>query len=347
MLKITQLLCCMLMASAAVIVSQASAAETSQQLYAKAKKEGTVVWYASSPRTDVAERIGRAFEAHYKGIKAVVVRTTAQTIFQRLTMDLRSNHPIADVFTTSDAGHIVELKRQKMLQQWIPPNANNMMAAFRKYNDKEGYAYTPFGGVIGITYNTKFVSKEEAPKDWPDLLETKWKNRIAIGHPGFSGYAGTWAVQMTQMYGWTFFEKLNKLNPQVGRSITDTVTMLNSGERWIGVSNLAAGIESAQKGNPIGIVYPKSGTILMTTPTGLMKNAPHPNAGKLFMNWLLTSEAQQIIADSGYEHVIKNGVKTKPGAISLENVVTVRPTSEEIVKGIPEVKDKFRDTFGI
>ena len=152
---------------------------------------------------------------------------------------------------------------------------------------------------------------------------------------------------MDKMYGWKFFETLNKLNAQVGRSITDTVTMLNSGERWVGVSNLAAGIASAEKGNPIGIIYPKSGTILMTTPTGLLKNAPHPNAGKLFMNWLLTPEAQQIIANSGYEHVIKKGVKTKPNAISLENVVTVRPTPEEIVKGIPEVKDKFRDTFGI
>ena len=117
MLKITQLLCCILMFSAAAAGSTAYAAETDQQLYANAKKEGSVVWYASSPRTGIAEQLGRAFEARYKGIKAVVVRTTAQTIFQRLTMDMRSNHPIADVFTTSDVGHIVELKRQKMLEQ--------------------------------------------------------------------------------------------------------------------------------------------------------------------------------------------------------------------------------------
>ena len=178
-------------------------------------------------------------------------------------------------------------------------------------------------------------------------MNPKWKNHISIGHPGFSGYAGTWAVQMNDMYGWDFFEKLNALNPHVGQSISDTVTMLNSGERWIGVSNIAAGLESADKGNPIGAVYPKSGTVIMTTPTGLLKNAPHPNAAKLFLNWLLTPQAQQIIADARYEHAVKEGVKNKPGTIALDDIKVVRPSPEEIKKGIPEVKDKFRDTFGI
>lgn len=327
--------------------AQVSAAETDKVLYEKAKAEGQVVWYASSPRTSVAEKMGRAFEAHYKGIKAVVVRTTAQTIFQRLSMDLRSNNPIADVFTTSDAGHIVELKRKGLLTSWTPPNVVNMISAFRKYNDKDGYAYVVFGGIIGITYNTKLVSAVDAPKDWPDLLNPKWENQVTIGHPGFSGYAGTWVVQMNNMYGWSFFEKLEALNPHVGRSITDTVTMLNSGERSIGVSNLAAGIASADKGNPIGVVYPKSGTVFMPTPTGLMKSSPHPNAGKLFLNWLLSPEAQQLIADVRYEPAVKKGVKTQPGSIDLDTIKLVRPTPEEIVKGIPEVKEKFRDTFGI
>lgn len=326
---------------------QPAAAETEQELYDKAKAEGKVVWYASTPRTDVAEKMGRAFEAHYKGVQAVVVRTTAQTIFQRLTMDTRARNPIADVFTTTDSGHIAALKNEGLLQSWTPPYAANMMPAFSRFNDKDGCAYAIFGGVIGITYNTKFVSAADAPKDWTDLLDPKWKDHVTIGHPGFSGYVGTWAVQMNQMYGWSFFEKLNALNPHVGRSITDTVTMLNSGERWIGVSNLGSAIASADKGNPIGVIYPKSGAVLMTSPTGLMKNAPHPYAGKLFLNWLLSPEAQQLISDVRYEHSIKSGVKVKPGSVDLDTLKLVRPTAEEIAKGIPEVKEKFRDTFGI
>lgn len=347
MTKLLRYLSLGVVAASALAATTATWAQTDTELYEQAKQEGAVVWYASSPRTDIAETIGRAFEARFPGVQATVVRTTAQTNFQRLSMDLRSNNLIADVFTTTDVGHITELKRQDALLAWTPPNVSNMMNAFSKYNDKEGYAYSPFGGVIGITYNTNFVSEADAPKDWPDLLDPKWKNRLSIGHPGFSGYVGTWTVQMDLMYGWDFFEKMNALDPHVGRSITDTVTMLNSGERWLGVSNLAAGIASADKGNPIGVVYPKSGTVLMTTPTALLKNSPHPNAGKLFLNWLLSTEGQQLIADARYEHVIKEGVTPAPGGIALDDVEVVRPSDEEIVKGIPEVKEKFRDTFGI
>ena len=74
------------------------------------------------------------------------------------------------------------------------------------------------------------MKEADAPKNWTDLLDPKWKDKIALGHPGFSGYVGTWAVTLRKLYGWDFFEKLAKNNPQVGRSINDTVTMLNAGE---------------------------------------------------------------------------------------------------------------------
>ena len=75
------------------------------------------------------------------------------------------------------------------------------------------------------------MKEADAPKNWTDLLDPKWKDKIALGHPGFSGYVGTWVVTLRKLYGWDFFEKLAKNNPQVGRSINDTVTMLNAGER--------------------------------------------------------------------------------------------------------------------
>ena len=57
--------------------------------------------------------------------------------------------------------------------------------------------------------------------------------KVSIGHPGFSGYVGTWVVQMKKLYGWDYFKKLEQNKPRIGRSINDTVTMLNAGERIV------------------------------------------------------------------------------------------------------------------
>jgi len=85
---------------------------------------------------------------------------------------------------------------------------------------------------VTITYNNSLVAEKDAPKNWPDLLDPRWKDKVAIGHPAFSGYVGTWVVLMRKLYGWQYFEKLEKNKPQIGRSINDTVTMLNAKERW-------------------------------------------------------------------------------------------------------------------
>ena len=67
------------------------------------------------------------------------------------------------------------------------------------------------------------------------------------GRPsGFSGFVGTWVVQMNKLYGWDYFEQLATLKPHVGRSIIDTVTVLLSGERSVGASPIRAG--STQRG---------------------------------------------------------------------------------------------------
>ena len=84
----------------------------------------------------------------------------------------------------------------------------------------------------------------------------------------------------------------------------------------------------------------------MVSPTGILKNAPSPNAGKLFMEFLLSKEAGEVQVKDQDLSVIK-GVKPAPGAKPLEEIKVIRPTEDEIAKGIPEVKEKFRETFGV
>jgi iron(III) transport system substrate-binding protein len=190
------------------------------------------------------------------------------------------------------------------------------------------------------------VAPSEAPKKWTDLADPKWKNKVSIGHPGFSGYVGTWVVQMKKLYGWDYFKKLEVNKPRIGRSINDTVTMLNAKESIVAAGPSATTLESKAKGNPLAIVYPEDGAILMVSPSSILKNAPAPNTAKLFMEYLLSKDCNEIILKNHQDPVNKH-VKPAAGAKPLTQVKTIRPSYEEIDKGIPEVIELFRDTFGI
>ncbi|HEX2216870.1 MAG TPA: substrate-binding domain-containing protein [Xanthobacteraceae bacterium] len=317
-----------------------------KELYEPAKKEGELTWYTAHSNDITAQALGRKFEEMFPGIKVQVVRTTAQVAFQRVSQELRAGAMQVDVLSSTDMGHYVFLKDKGHLEKYVPANAEKVLDTYKNF-DPDGFSHITSAGMIGMGFNTEKVKENEIPKNWTDLLDTKWKERIALGHPGFSGYVGTWTVQMRKMYKWDFFEKLAKNNPQVGRSINDTVTMLNSGERWIaGTSPNATLLLSAQRGNPLKMIYPPDGTVLIIAPSGIMKGVKHPNAAKLFMEFLLSVEASKIWVDE-FNESMRPEVTPPAGVTSAKDVKTIRPSVEEITKEIPQVIKQWRDTFGV
>jgi iron(III) transport system substrate-binding protein len=317
-----------------------------KQLYEAAKKEGEFTVYTAHYNTEEAAALCAAFEKKYAGIKCNFVRTTAQVAFQRLQQDMQANVAVASVFSSTDVSHYPDLKKRGLLLQYRPNNLDKIVDSLRQYNDKDNYYSVTAAALMVISYNNSLVSEKDAPKNWPDLLNPKWKGKISIGHPAFSGYVGTWTVLMRKLYGWQYFEKLEKNQPQIGRSVNDTVTMLNAKERSVAASSEATTLLSRDKGNPLSVIYPQDGSLLMVSPSAIPKNAPAPNAGKLYIEFLLDKEAAEVQVKTHSLSVIK-GIKPAVGAKPLEEIKVVRPTEEEITTGIPEVKEQFRNTFGV
>jgi iron(III) transport system substrate-binding protein len=315
-------------------------------LYEAAKKEKQFTVYTAHYNTESIANLCAVFDKKYPGVKCNFVRTTAQVAFQRFQQDLKANIAVASVFSSTDVGHYPDLKKKGLLTPYTPHNLSKMVDSLKQYNDKDNQYWVTAAALVVITYNNSLVKEADAPKNWPDLLNPKWKDKVSIGHPAFSGYVGTWTVLMTKLYGWDYFVKLEKNSPQIGRSINDTVTMLNAKERWVAAGPEATTLLSKDKGNPLSVIYPTDGSLLMVSPTGIPKNAPSPNAGKLFVEFLLDREAAESQVKDHSLSVIK-GIKPSPGAKPVEEIKLIRPTEEEITKGIPEVKEKFRNLFGV
>jgi iron(III) transport system substrate-binding protein len=318
-----------------------------KELYDSAKKEGgELTWYTAHSDDITAQALGRSFESIYPGIKVNVLRTTAQVAYQRITQEIKASAVQCDVFSSTDLGHSVELKAKGAFEKYIPENASKVLDIYKGY-DPAGYYFVTSAGMIGIGYNTAKVKQADAPKNWTDLLDPRWNNDIALGHPGFSGYVGTWALTLRNQYGWQFFEKLAKNNPRVGRSINDTVTMLNAGESAIaGCGPVGTLLESVQKGNPLAMVYPTDGTVLIIAPSSIMKGSKHLNAARLFMEFLMSAGASQIWVDH-FNESIRPEILASKDAKSAKDLKIIRPTVAEITKGIPEVIKQWRETFGV
>lgn len=313
-------------------------------LEAAARKEGELTWYVSQINGPTAEAAASAFTKLYPEIKVNAVRITTQVAYQRVNQELQRGTPICDVFSTTDIAQYKALKQKGQLLKVAPPNAAGLSKAFQNF-DPDGYYYPTYAGQVVIAYNTAKVKPEEAPKNWPDVLDPKWQGKVAVGHPGFSGYAGNWVVLMNKLYGWDYFKKLEKNDPLVTRSIIDTVTYLNSGERWVAVSPSASALESADRGNPVAVVYPTDGAILMIAPSAILAQAPHPSAARLFLDFLLSADYARIAVKSRGE-ALRPDVPSLPGVKTVDEIKTIRATERESIDGIPKAIEDWRDTFG-
>jgi iron(III) transport system substrate-binding protein len=331
-------------ALAAGIPFRAHAEGITPDLLAAARREGSVTWYIAQVDTETAEAMGRVFTEQFPGVAVSVIRTTGQVAYERLLQDLKNNSPQCDVFSSTDIAQYVALKQKGALANYTPAGAATLLPAFTKAAEP-GYMYPATATSHLLIYNTAKVKPADAPKSWPDLLDPKWKGRVATGHPGFSGCTGIWVLALTKAYGWGYFEKLAANNPRVGRSGNDPVTLINAGECLVGPAPANTAFQQVDKGNPVLPVYPTDGATLCLGPSSVMASAPHPAAARLFMEWLLSNDfARLSVAKHG--DPVHPGLELTSGQKPLDQVPILALSVAEIAKGVPEVVEQWRDTFG-
>jgi iron(III) transport system substrate-binding protein len=314
-------------------------------LYAAAKKEGKLVYYTVFFNQDVVNEIGAAFTKKYPGIQFEGTRKVAGTLFQQLNQEMQAGVKNCDVFGTTDLGQMIKLNSQQKLLQYQPSGKEAVQPQFRNLNPANFYQT---GAIIPIVigYNTQKLKPAEIPKSWKELLNPRYKDKIATGSGAASGQVGTWALAMEQqMGGWNaYFPAFNKLNPKLGRSINDAVADVISGERSLGIVTLGQMLTAKAKGNPVAVVYPAEGTVLVVGPIGILKDAPHPNAAKLFMNFMMSKEYSQLAAKY-FEQPLRSDV-TVAGARTLKAMKPIILTPEQIKVGIPKIQTQWKNLFG-
>jgi iron(III) transport system substrate-binding protein len=308
-----------------------------------ARKEGKVVWY-SSLGLSVSQKVCDAFNKKALGITCELDRDGSQRIFQKVMQEASAGLAIADVVHTSDASHYLDFQQKGMLMRYLPAGADKFRPEFR---DRDGLYTILRGTPYVIAYNTQKVSKADAPRRWKDLTDPRWKGKLVQAHPGYSGVVLTgMAGLLGVMGGWDYFAALAKNQPLVVQSAEDPPMKIVGGEAWVGASGEYNFYRPIRAGNPIEMVFPEEGLPFISSPSAILAKAPHPNAAKVFTDFLFDKEGQQVLADDGL-YVPNEAVTYPKDRRPLKELKLIKVEPEEIQKRDDEIKKKFRELFGV
>jgi iron(III) transport system substrate-binding protein len=281
--------------------------------------EDKIVVYSPHGK-DILSEFEKKFEEEY-GIDMEFLDMGSQEILDRVRSE--KNNPQADVWWGAPQVNFNQAKQEGLLAEYKPSYAD---ALDEMYYDEDwmwtGTSITP----EVILYNSNEISKEEAPKDWDELLDPKWKDELIIRYPLASGTMRTiFSAMIYRTYKDTGspeegYEWLRKLDENTKEYSANPEIMYNQVAKGVGtlsVWNMPDTVMLAkEKGYPFDFVIPESGTPVLTEGIAIIKGAPHPNAAKAFYEFVNTPEAAKLLAEKYYRIPTRNDVKDLPEWIS-------------------------------
>ena len=283
-----------------------------QALIDAAKKEGRVMWYTTLIVNQAILPLKAAFEKRYPGVALDYIRNDEGPIAIRIMNEAKAGGVQADIFDGITVN--VAMKREGLVAPLQNPNAGDYPAEMK---DKDGTWQALLLFVFTMGYNTSMVKKEDMPKTYEDLLDPKWKGKFAMNRSSSAGtYGFTGNILMTkgEDRGMNYLRALAKqdiaLSDASARAILDNVI---AGEYPIGLMMFNHHTEiSARKGAPSAWL-PLEPVPVAYDSVGLLKNAPHPNAARLLIEWLLSEEGQYVLKEADYLPALPKVPAMRPG----------------------------------
>ena len=309
----------------------------------QAKKEGKVVWYTAMA-LEIAEQLANSFEKTY-GIKVEMTRSASERVVARVLQEAQAGINNVDVIEISEAGDFTLLKQKGLLRAYRPKNYERFPSNFLL--DKDGYFHAWRATIAQPVYNTRLVPASAVPKSWKDLLDPAWKDKQLKVHY-VSGAGTNVMAALTKIYGWDYYRSLRKNNPVIVQAASQGVSVVAAGERAILVEgNYYNTMRVKAKGNPVNVIFPSEGAVLVLSPAGIAQKAPHPNAAVFFLEYMFSEKTQQLLIDNTRLYVPHPNAKYPSDMPSLSQLKTLTVPVDELVKRQSEIKRMFTEIFGV
>jgi iron(III) transport system substrate-binding protein len=281
-------------------------------LLAAARPEATAVLFSSNNEEEVLPQLARFEQA--TGLHVDYIRSTDTALLARIQLESRAGKQSWDLLNTP----AVELLPKEWLLAYAPPAAP---ALFAQARDPENRWFGTHAILHVPAYNKSKVAAAALPHSYADFAQHKeW-----AGHVGIDFTDRDWLSALVGFYGEAPGRSLVQsivatLHPSLYKGHLALARALGSGEYWLNLNNYANLVLNAQlAGDPVDF-FVLEPVIATYGEAGLNAKAPHPNAGKLLLDFLLSAEAQTM--------------RTKWGRI---------PTRPDVATNPPGLMDRFKD----
>ncbi len=309
------------------------------KLIEAAKKEGELMWYTSMGLSDSKPMLDE-FQRQYPFIKAKLYVTGALELLNRILTEARAGKQLFDV-AESSSEMIPSLMSYRLTAQYRSPE---MIHFDDDVQDKGGYWISTRVNPWVLGYNTKLVKPGEIPNDYNSLLLPKWKGgKISLDTDGFSvlqGLSLAWGKERAVDY----LRRLADQKPIITRGNNQRVALMAAGEVPLAVA-YAFTLEryKSKQGAPIDWV-PLEPVPVESYVVVLASKAKHPNAGKLFVDFVLSQRGQEMMRDF-YRVPTRKDVNANPPRLFRGYKRVIIGPEEQ--KEIAEVTNLYRQIFGI
>lgn len=317
----------------------ASWEEKLQKLYPAAKAEGKLIFNARR----IAEMGGKdgvaKFKKRFPGIDITFTGVSASKLPARLVLEAKSGKVSVDGFRSDVTRAELLAEKGLLMKIDLAEITNSSPKTFLN-----GQLVKLSDHITNFVVNTSLVKKADWPKSYEDLLDPKWKRRLILdargGQIAHLLSLGIWGEDKF----WKFVKGLQAQNPVWASRNSEAMAKLTSGEGYISTGSYVAISNLKAKGAPVEFLF-LSPSLAENRTVGILKPAPHPNAAKLFIGWLLSPE--------GVKARDKYGVSSiEPGTTLYERVkaanaeVVTIDTRAQIEK-IGEVGEKIEQEWGV
>jgi len=307
-----------------------------QELKEKAEAEGKLMFYATFNAAD-SKTLVDGFKKLYPKIDVVYYRTTDSALMERILTESRAGQHLWDVMvTTSFYGH--NLKKRGLLATYDSPERKFYRDGYKDPQATWTSSYTNYGA---FGYNTRMVPKTSVPKSFNDLLKPEWKGHIGMDSRPYEWF-GTMLKAMGEEKGLAYMRELAK-QTQLRAGRTLVAQLVAAGEFRGALTGYSQTFEVLKpSGAPVDWIY-LNPVFANIHPTGVATKAPHPNAARLFIDFILSKRGQELIRGMNR---IPDRIDTPPDQARLIEGIKPAFAPTEVLEEFERYAKLFHETFG-
>jgi len=288
----------------------AARAQSTDQLYAKAKDEKTLVLYSGGP-SGPYERMAKDFEQRYPCITVSVTGGFSNVLDRKIDDQLAAKKLVVDMAFFQTVQDFVAWKKAGVLLPFKPDGYDKIDPRFR---DKDG-AFTATSVVLlTYAYNTKLVAPADVPKSALDFLKPQFAGKLVTAYPADDDVTLYVFDTIVKRYGWGYMKKYMVQKPNFIQGHLDALRSVADGTNIVTFDSTSSTTGALKKsGQPIDFAVPARDTMpTFFITAGIFKDAPHPNAAKLFLDWYMAKEQQSRIGTYSARTDVDPPVGLKP-----------------------------------